>query len=278
MTHSSSSYEPVFKIPAVVVAIITLCALIHLGRSLLGRELDSELVARFAFVPARLTAWVAPAATAGQVAAWMQSGDPGAINDVLALRMYLTQPGPPPATLVTYALLHGDWSHLGFNSLWLLAFGTPVARRFGQLRFLLFLVVSAVAGAVAHWMIFRFSAEPVIGASAAVSGCMGAALRFMFDPTHSETTGANRAGRPVAPLRAMLGNPRALSFLAVWFGSNALFGIGSVAFGLTESPIAWQAHVGGFLVGLLLFKLFDPTPSAAQAISEPPTAKPSSGS
>ena len=53
-------------------------------------------------------------------------------------------------TFVTYALIHGDWTHLGLNSVWLLAFGTPVARRFGALRFLAFFAVTAAAGAAAH--------------------------------------------------------------------------------------------------------------------------------
>src|SRR5262245_32769170 len=53
-------------------------------------------------------------------------------------------------TFVTYALLHADLGHLGFNAIWLLAFGSPVARRFGAWRFLAFCVVSAAAGALAH--------------------------------------------------------------------------------------------------------------------------------
>jgi membrane associated rhomboid family serine protease len=55
-----------------------------------------------------------------------------------------------------------------------------------------------------------------------------------------------------------LRDPRVLAFLAVWFGLNILFGIGSVSLTEDQQSVAWQAHIGGFLAGLLLFPLFDP--------------------
>ena len=51
-----------------------------------------------------------------------------------------------------------------------------------------------------------------------------------------------------------------LGFLAVWFGVNIIFGVGSIAIGADGASVAWQAHIGGFLAGLLLFSLFDPVP------------------
>ena len=50
---------------------------------------------------------------------------------------------------------------------------------------------------------------------------------------------------------------RAVTFLIAWFGTNLLFGLGSMSLGLSSGPIAWQAHIGGFCAGLLLFPLFD---------------------
>jgi membrane associated rhomboid family serine protease len=68
---------------------------------------------------------------------------------------------------------------------------------------------------------------------------------------------------PALSLLRALRNPRVLGFLAVWFGVNIIFGIGSIAIGGTEGvSIAWQAHIGGFLAGLMLFSLFDPVPRA----------------
>ncbi len=77
------------------------------------------------------------------------------------------------------------------------------------------------------------------------------------------TCGAAIAGNadhvPAAPLLVALRNPRVLAFVGVWFGLNLLFGLGSVSFLVGENQsVAWEAHVGGFLAGLLLFSLFDP--------------------
>jgi membrane associated rhomboid family serine protease len=54
-----------------------------------------------------------------------------------------------------------------------------------------------------------------------------------------------------------------LGLRAVWFGVNIVFGVGSIAIGADGASVAWQAHIGGFLAGLMLFSLFDPVPRAA---------------
>ena len=64
-------------------------------------------------------------------------------------------------------------------------------------------------------------------------------------------------------LTQALRNTRVLGFLAVWFGVNIIFGVGSIAIGTDGGSVAWQAHIGGFLAGLMLFSLFDPVPRAA---------------
>ena len=105
---------------------------------------------------------------------------------------------------------------------------------------------------------------PMIGASAAISGAMAAALRFVFQP--GGPLGLWRGGSndeayrvPAAPLVATLRDPRFLIFLAAWIGLNTLFGLGSVSIGEEAGQqIAWQAHIGGFVAGLLLFNAFDP--------------------
>jgi membrane associated rhomboid family serine protease len=63
---------------------------------------------------------------------------------------------------------------------------------------------------------------------------------------------------PAAPLSAALRNPRVIIFLIVWFGLNLLFGLGTLPIVGENEVVAWQAHVGGFLAGLLLFAIFDP--------------------
>jgi membrane associated rhomboid family serine protease len=97
---------------------------------------------------------------------------------------------------------------------------------------------------------------PMIGASASVSGTMAAAIRFAFVKGSflSFSRGdADAAARvPALSLMRALRNPRVLGFLAVWFGVNIVFGIGSIAIGADGASVAWQAHIGGFFAGLLL--------------------------
>ena len=65
---------------------------------------------------------------------------------------------------------------------------------------------------------------------------------------------------PAAPQTSSLQDPRVLAFLLVLFGVNLLFGLGSISMAGVEQAIAWQAHIGGFLAGLLAFAAFDPIP------------------
>ena len=134
--------------------------------------------------------------------------------------------------------------------LWLLPFGSAVARRFGAIRFFLFLAVSAIAGAAAHLVTHAGELAPMIGASAAVSGAMAAAIRFAFGRgsfLSFRRGDADAAARvPALPLFKALRHPRVITFLAVWFGINIIFGFGSIPFAAQSQSVAWQAHIGGF--------------------------------
>ena len=167
--------------------------------------------------------------------------------------------------------------HLGFNAVWLLAFGTPVARRFGAVRFLLFFAVTAAGGALAHLVVYSGERVPMVGASAAISEFMAAAIRFAFQrggPLRLTGNNENDAYLvPALPLLAVLRNPRVLIFLGVWFGLNILFGIGSIGLDGSEQAVAWQAHIGGFLAGLIGFAAFDPIRPARLGDSGGPDQK-----
>jgi membrane associated rhomboid family serine protease len=194
---------------------------------------------------------------------------PGRYNSTLLINGPL--PGGAGAdiwTFISYGLLHADAMHLGFNSIWLLAFGTPVARRFGPLRFVLFLAAAAAAGAVAHLVTHSGQMVPMVGASAAVSGAMAASLRFAFQrggPLFNRYGGDEVYRQPALPLLVAVRHSRILIFVAVWFGINLVLGVGSISLTGEEQSVAWQAHVGGFLAGIVLFGLFDPIrPAPAQ--------------
>jgi membrane associated rhomboid family serine protease len=237
--------EPILNVPAVVVATIAAFVVVHVGRALLlSPEQDVEFLLEFAFIPARYDASLLP-----------RDAFPGGI-------------GAEIWTFVSYALIHGDVVHLTVNALWLLPFGSAVARRFGAWRFLLFFAVTAAAGAAMHLATNPGTPVPVIGASAAISGYMAAAMRFVFQsggPLSMFRRDLDPQAYlvPAAPLSAAWHDPRILAFLAVWFGLNILFGLGSVEVPGVEQAIAWQAHIGGFLAGLVFFAAFDPVPRTA---------------
>lgn len=236
--------EPIFNVPTVVTATIAVLVLVHAVRLwVLTPEQDIELLLLFSFIPARYDATLLA-----------QGAVPGGL-------------GAEIWTFVTYALIHGDFTHLGLNAVWLLAFGTPIARRFGALRYIAFFAVTSAAGAAMHLLTHANAFVPMIGASASISGFMAAAIRFAFQRSGPlSLLGRDDAGSyrvPALPLSAVLRDVRVLSFLAVWFGLNLLFGIGSLSLAGGEQAIAWQAHIGGFLAGLLAFALFDPVKPAA---------------
>jgi len=247
------SSEPVFNVPAVVVALVASFVLVHLGRLLLSDEEDLAFVLRFAFIPARYDAAALAVIAPGETL-------PGG----LAAQVW---------TFVTYAFLHASVTHLFVNIVWMLPFGAALARRFGTLRFLAMFVATSAAGALAHLVTHLGELVLMIGASGAVSGFMAGAIRFAFEPggplENWRAVTPDKYFRPAAPLPVVLRNPRVLIFIVLWFGLNLVFGIGSSIVPGVEQAVAWQAHVGGFIAGLLLFPLFDPVGAAQQEDRDP---------
>ena len=154
------------------------------------------------------------------------------------------------------------------NCLWLVAFGSALARRFGAVRFLAFSAAGAVAGAAIHLALHFGDMVPVIGASAAISAQMAAAARFVFQtgaPLGAFRAPDDRAYRvPALTLAETVRSPRPMIFVGVWFGINLLVGLGSASIIGGGEVIAWEAHIGGFLAGLFLFRFFDPVPPLAR--------------
>ncbi len=256
--------EPIFFIPFVVVALVVALLAIHAVLTQLDEATQDAAVRELAFLPGRLTLAIWPDRL-GELLSRV-NGDQSALEQAAMLRHYrVLEGGSKVWTLVSYALLHGSWAHVVVNSIWLVAFGPPVARRFGSGRFLAFFALTAVAGALAHWAANPMDFSPLIGASAADSGLMAAATRFVFQPG-APLGGAHDFSRvvietgdagPAPSLRELLGQRRAVIFIVIWMATNFVFGAGAQLLGASEAPIAWIAHVGGFVVGLVAFPLFD---------------------
>lgn len=221
---SEESREPILRAPRVVIVFIAIWMLIHVGSQFLSQEQYNWLIFNFAFIPRRVIEFD-----------WAHAG---LIGDLEAL-----------VSFVSYAFLHGDFMHLLFNSVWFLIFATAVARRVGTSRFLALSLIATIAAVLAHLGTHWNSAEPVVGASGAVSGLMGAAFRFIFlDPYAT-------AARP--PGRLPLFSRPVLMASAVWIALNIVLGATGFAPDGFGRAIAWEAHIGGFLTGLVLFPFFD---------------------
>lgn len=163
------------------------------------------------------------------------------------------------AQFVTHVFVHGGLAHLIINSAWFLAFATPVARRVGLVRFVAFFLLCGIGGAL---LFLPFNSASMVGASGAISGLMGAALRFLFVPLmagDAEALAGDSQRAPLLSLPVTLGDRRILAAIAFWTLLNFLAAWAAPALLQTQN-IAWEAHLGGFFTGLLTFGLFDPTP------------------
>lgn len=226
-----SKRERVFNVPVSVSGALATIAAIHIIRNLLPEEWNFTLLLALAFIPARYTT---------------DMGDiPG--GDIAGV-----------TSLVTYMLVHADAMHLVVNSVWMLAFGSAIAKRVGNIRFLAFSVLCGIAGILTHLALHFGDFLPVVGASAAISGQMAAALRFLFGAGRWFSFSTDSiANIPLASVVQTLKNPGMLVFIAIWAVLNLIFGLGYLSLGEGDAGIAWEAHIGGFLFGLLGVGLFD---------------------
>ena len=209
---------PTETFPFVTVFLIAVNCLVFLYQLSLG-EAAGELVAALGAVPLEITGGV--------------ELTPGF-------------PVPPELTVVTSMFLHGSLLHLGGNMMFLWIFGNNVEDSVGHLRFMVFYLMCGAAAAAAHVMLNADSRLPMIGASGAVSGVLGA--YFLLFP---------RAKVLTLVLFGFFFQTilvPAAFFLGFWFFLQFVSGWASL--GGQRGGVAWFAHVGGFLAGLPLLLLF----------------------
>jgi membrane associated rhomboid family serine protease len=232
-------------------------------------ETDFKLIIDWAVIPARWSVAFGGIQSEEVIKALRGSVPDEALSPISVLAQYVLADGDGrPWTALTYALLHGSWAHVLINSVWLAAFGTPIVRRCGAWRFFSLAAASAVGGAVLYAFVNPLQVLPMIGASAAVSGMMAAASWFMFAPADWLPEGrlTQPHERHREQLTDIVRNRQVLIFLGVWFVANYVFAFVQ-PLGVTDASIAWEAHIGGFLVGLVLFPLIDPLPARSGRIS-----------
>lgn len=204
--------------PVVTIAFIALCCLVFLWQLTLGGN-------------------------GGQAAVYALGLTPAVLFGLAELPPQLAIV-PPPITVLTSMFLHGGLLHLGGNMLYLWIFGDNIEDRMGHVRFVVFYFVCGIAAALAQALPDMSSTTPMIGASGAVSGILGAYL--LLYP---------RANVLVAlPLFIVFYtfHVPAMFVLGLWFLGQLVSSLGQGA----EAGVAFRAHIGGFLAGVVLVRFF----------------------
>ena len=211
-SHSASG--PIVNAPPAVLIVIAILIGIHLAIQFGGPDWDIWSLRNFSLIPVRF----------------------GGLKSIDMVE------GSQYWSIVTYAFLHASWMHVLLNSLWFLIFGTPVARQLGTVRFLLIALISTIGGALVMIAVYWQSPIPVVGASAAVSGLVAAAIPIMF-------------GRPYMPLTfaEYLRDRRAIIFTLVFLVMTLSSGVEIMPTFADGVRIAWEAHLGGFFAGLIAY-------------------------
>jgi membrane associated rhomboid family serine protease len=209
--------NPTMLRPIVTVAIIVLCTLVFLWQIALPKRAGQEAVYALGLIPAVLLGH----------------------GELPAMLRWV----PPPVTIFTSMFLHGGFLHIAGNMLYLWIFGDNVEDRMGHGRFVLFYLICGVVAALSQALPAPDSTIPMIGASGAISGVLGAYL--LLYPRANVLV--------VIPLFIIPYTLRlpAVIVLGMWFVLQLL---SSIAGG--GASVAFRAHVGGFVAGMLLLRLF----------------------
>lgn len=214
--------NPTTRRPYLTVGLIVTCVMVFLWQTSLGTQAEQDVVLALGFIPALFfeDAYLSP--------------------DLVLVPTY--------ATLVTWMFLHGDWMHLVGNMLFLWVFGNNIEDVCGHGRFIIFYVLCGLAAAFAQAIPNPGSEIPMIGASGAVSGVLGAYL----------VTFPQARVYVLIPFGILfVHHMPAKWMLGIWF-------VYQLVLGLLSDPgsggVAFWAHVGGFVAGVpLIWILRDPT-------------------
>jgi rhomboid family protein len=220
------------RTPALTIVIIGLNVLVWLAIQGAGSGLAlARSVCELGLIPGELTGRLAP-------------GTPFPMGEGLVC---LTDPGRQVANVFTSMFLHGSWMHLLGNMWFLWIFGNNIEDSMGHARFAVFYLLGGIAAALLQVFLSPASPIPMVGASGAISGVMGAYL-VLYPRVRVYTL------VPIGFFVTTIALP-AWTMLLYWIGLQALGGFTGL-FAEQKGGVAFWAHIGGFVAGALLVKLF----------------------
>jgi membrane associated rhomboid family serine protease len=174
----------------------------------------------------------------------MSGGDAFIMKWAFVPSRFLGNPGADFLTIFTSMFMHAGWVHLGGNMLYLWIFGDNVEDRFGHMKFAVFYLLCGLAATLAQLAFSVGSKVPNLGASGAIAGVLGAYI-LLF---------------PQGKVRVLQGQQviqvPALIVIGLWIVLQFFSGIGSIAGTADTGGVAYMAHIGGFVAGIVLTFLF----------------------
>lgn len=231
--------NPHRRFPLLTLLIIAANIAVMAWSSTLSEREQSIVALQYGFVPARLTnLGKGPAVAAPVLAIDNFRGRPVQI----AMRQLSTAPADVYATFLTTMFLHGGWGHLLMNMWMLWIFGNNIEDRLGSIMFVVFYLMGGILATLAFWASDPNGLMPVIGASGAVAAVLGGyAITF-----------------PTAKVRTLIFlfiitivDIPALVLLGIWFILQVFSGLMGL-WGIALEPVAFWAHIGGFVSGMIL--------------------------
>jgi len=183
----------------------------------------------------------------------LSGGDPFIQRWSVVPRRLIQNPGADFITVFTSMFMHGGWLHLGGNMLYLWIFGDNVEDRFGHAKFLLFYLLCGIAATFAQVAFSAGSTVPNLGASGAIAGVLAAYI-ILFPRGQVKVL----MGRGVVPMPALV-------VIGLWIVLQFISGVGSITQSAETGGVAYMAHIGGFVAGLILTFIFGGRRSAATA-------------
>jgi membrane associated rhomboid family serine protease len=184
----------------------------------------------------------------------LSGGDPFIEHWSVVPRRLLANPGSDFPTIFTSMFMHAGWLHLGGNMLYLWIFGDNVEDSFGHLKFLIFYLLCGIAATAAQLAFTTGSNVPNLGASGAIAGVLGAYI-LLFPRGQVKVL----MGRGVIPMPALV-------VIGLWIVLQFVSGVGSITASVESGGVAYMAHIGGFLAGVVLTFLLRATGTKQETV------------
>ena len=207
--------NPVRKTPYATISLIAINTAVFVFQTILGPKIKEVFILKTAAIPYEIMS----------------------LKDVSPANFL-----PPPFTLLTSMFVHGGFFHVFWNMLFLWIFGDNIEDRLGKIKFIIFYLLTGIAASMTHVAMNPDSAIPLIGASGAIAGILGAYI-VLYPRAKILTLLFFFFFVQVVKIPAII-------FLGIWFLTQIL-NIGA------GGGIAWYAHIGGFATGVVLIFLFD---------------------